>query len=359
MMRIHRGTSGRRTAARARAGRGGFTLMEMLTVMAVLAVVFGLSVGSLARSGKAGALESSSRVARSHLLRARLLSLSGGSLSRVEFRPADPEKNERASVTTEFTSQVGTWHFDDDEKGLFTLAGGGVRSKVFGGTFTSDGRLRGALELNPMTRVVSPPVEEAPTFDPRRGFLLRMDVFPASGGTVARFVPEKGEGEAFVLRIDDDGSLSAEIETIPDPVYEAQTKKDRRVKLKTAPAVIEMRQWSRVGFAYDGVTAEIFANGVSEATAEDARDVAVAPASCLIFGGYTGYLDEAEYFTTTAPERKEFEAGVDLESKAPLAVRFDRTGRLNENFHRAPFAVTLALEGRRETVSVDPSGIVR
>ena len=61
-----RSVSGRRDSS----GRGGFTLMELLTVMALIAIVFGLAVGSLARSGKAGALEGAARLARSHLLRA-------------------------------------------------------------------------------------------------------------------------------------------------------------------------------------------------------------------------------------------------------------------------------------------------
>ncbi len=349
-----RSVSGRRDSR----GRSGFTLMELLTVMALIAIVFGLAVGSLARSGKAGALEGAARLARSHLLRARMLALSGGALSRVEIRPANPETGVRAALVTEFTRAAGTWHFDDPQ-GFTAMAGEGVKSKLIGAALVKDGTLGGGVEMTAASKVVSPPIEEAPSFDPTRGFALYLDVMPASGGTVARFGEPNGGRESFVLAMDDDGSVSAEIEMKFDAAYEAAKQKGRRVKLKTGAAVIEKGVWSRIGLAYDGVTAELFVNGVAEASAAEARDLEVAPGSALVFGGFSGNLDEAEYHTATAAEVKDLEAGVDLDAATPMVFRFDREGRLNALYHTGPAFAVLVLEGRRETVTVDPSGIVR
>ncbi len=332
--------------------------MELLTVMALIAIVFGLAVGSLARSGKAGALEGAARLARSHLLRARMLALSGGALSRVEIRPSNPEAGVRAAIVTEFTRAAGTWHFDDPQ-GFTAMAGEGVKSKLIGAVLVKDGTLGGCVEMKAVSKVVSPLIEEAPSFDPTRGFALYLDILPASGGTIARFGEPNGGRETFLLALDDEGSLSAEIEMKFDAAYEASKQKGRRVKLKTARGVLETGVWSRVGLAYDGVTADLFVNGVAEASATDSRDLEVPPASTLVFGGFSGNLDQAEYHTASAADVKDLEVGVDLDSPTPVVFRFDREGRLNELYHTGPASAVLVLEGRRETVIVDPSGIVR
>jgi prepilin-type N-terminal cleavage/methylation domain-containing protein len=343
----------------AAARAGGFTLIELLTVMGIIAVVFGMAVGSVARSGKAGALEGAMRVARSQLMRARMLATSEGALSRVSFRPRDEEARRPAAMIVEFTNAAGTWHFDDPP-GIKALYGEHMSSTVIGGAFVLDGRLRGAIELTQASRVVSPSLDRAPTFNPARGFSLHMDVLPTGPGTVARFGQTAGSRSAFILRIEPEGAVSAEMDMIFDAESAASQKREKILKLKTPPAILELKRWVRIGLVYDGVVAEITVHGVSEAAVAESRDLEVPPESALVFGaGFGGLMDEAEYYTTGAAETIPFEAGVDVETKTPIVVRFDRDGRLNDKFHSGPVTVPFLLEDRRESTTVDLSGVVR
>jgi prepilin-type N-terminal cleavage/methylation domain-containing protein len=344
------------SAARA---RRGFTLVELLTVMAVIAIAFGLAVGSLQRTGKAGALDGATRLVRSHLTRARMLAISGGALSRVRIDAAEPEKNLRARVTTEFTRAAGTWHFED-RTATKALYGENMFSTVIGAVPIEDGSFRSGVDLFAAARIVSPTLDEAPTFDPTRGFAFFCDVFPSGAGPIVRFGKPAGGGDAFLLSYAEDGSLTAEVGLVFDPALETQQKIDRRRTLKTRPGVVEKNAWARVGLSYDGVTIELFAHGVAEAIVQETRDVEVASGSALVFGGgFAGRFDEAEYFTTSAPEVVEFESGVDLSGATSVVVRFGRDGRLNEKFHAAPVVAKLVLDGDSAAVAVDVSGIVR
>ncbi|HYC76156.1 MAG TPA: prepilin-type N-terminal cleavage/methylation domain-containing protein [Planctomycetota bacterium] len=355
-----------RPVARARgplSGREGMTLLELLVVMAIVATMFGVAVGSVSRTGKAGALDGAARTARAYLKRARVLAMKEGALSRVTFTPADPERRRNAGFATQFTRVAGTWHFDDPA-GARALGGEQTWATVYGGAPEPDGRLRGGLRMTAASRVVTPPLTEYPGYDPSRGFSLFLDIRPDEAGTIARFGEPLGSTSAWIFRLESDGSLTAELETTQ--AFDAaasggDARKPRTVALKTGSDVIERGQWARVGLVYDGVTAEIVAHGVSEASALEARDLDVPPGGALILGGgLAGVIDEAVYQVAEAETFTDMEGGVDLApQQGPVTVRFDRYGKLNEKFHDGPVAISLVHEGRTTTVTVEPSGVVR
>jgi prepilin-type N-terminal cleavage/methylation domain-containing protein len=326
--------------------RSGFTLLEVLVVMAILAVLVGMTTGALQRAGRGGVLEGAARVVRSGLERARLLAIRNSTLSRITVVP--PSATAPAGRVLGQVSRVaGSWQFDEADP---AVGGDGATLRIFGAT-TTEGVVRTGLLLSPVARVQGPPISAAPAQDPRYGFALEMRIKPAGPGTIARFGSDTGESGSFLLRLNEDGSLAAEATVRAEKAT---------LNAQTRPKVIEMGQWAKVAIAHDGVELTVSAHNVVEARTPDLHELEVEPSSSLVLGGgFSGAIDEVVYRTVGDLDPFEIDRAVDVKLTYPTSIRFNQDGRLNDRFHAEPVVIPLSHEGRTVEVTVDLAGVIR
>lgn len=313
--------------------------------MTIVSVMLGLTAGALTRSGKASVLDSGVRVLRSGLSRARSLSIAGSTLSSVTISPpATP--GGAAFVRTLVSRTAGSWNFDGEDLGV---GGDGAGLRLIGAS-GGPGRVRDGLVLTPAARVQGPSLDRAPAHDPSAGFSLELWMQPSGPGPIAKFSGADGDTAAFSLRLNEDGSLSAE----------ATVRAENSVlKAQTSPKVIEMGQWARVGVMHDGVEFSITAHNVVEARTPDLHKIAADPLGALTLGGFVGVIDDVVYRTVGEVDPFEIDRLVSLDLKYPTTVRFNRDGRLNERFHSGAVVIPLSHEGRTVVVTVDSAGVIR
>jgi hypothetical protein len=314
--------------------------------MSILAVLLGLTAGALTRAGKAGVLDGGARVIRSGLHRARSLAIAGSALSKVTVMPSGRLDGSPAVVKTLVSRTAGSWHFDESDVGV----GGDAPPMRLLGASPAPGFVRDGVAVTPASRVAGPSIDSAPRHDPRYGFSLELMIQPESPGTIARFGGGQGDSSAFLLRLNEDGSLAAEATVLAE---------DSSVSVQTRPNVVEMGQWTKVGIAHDGVELTVSAHNVVEARMVNAHEIESAPSDALSLGGFTGLIDEVLYRTVGELEPFEVDRQVTVDLKYPLSVRFNHDGRLNERFHTEPVVIPLSHEGRTVTVTVDRAGVIR
>ncbi len=326
----------------------GFTLIEILVVMSILAVLLGLTTGALSRAGKAGVLDGGARVVRSALERARLLAFSQSSLSKVTIVP--PSRAAQfvpGRIQMQVSRIAASWHFDDPDP---AVGGDGSTLSAFGAAPTQ-GYVRNGMQLTSVSRLRAPPISKSPTHDPKHGFALELYVRPDAPGTIAAFAGDTGDSSGFALRLNPDGSLVAEANVRADVPTLAIT---------TRPRVIEMGQWAKVAISHDGVELTVAAHNVIEGRKPDVHEIVSEPGDALVLGnGMSGTIDEVIYRTAGDLEPFEIDRQVDVNLNYPTSVRFNQEGRLNERFHTEPVTIPLSHEGRTVTITVDMAGVIR
>lgn len=149
--REHRGSASER----------GFTIMELLVVIMVLGLLFGIGIGALS------SLDLGKRAARGSLLNviraARTSAVARGATSRVRFDV------KASSVHAEGIAVLGTWHFERDPTGAGLYEG-----ENKGGKLIADGYIGRALSFvrSPPGSVMTVAVDQDPGFDVSLGFTI-------------------------------------------------------------------------------------------------------------------------------------------------------------------------------------------
>lgn len=325
--------------------RGGFTLVELLTVMALGALLMGITAGALARMGRTTALVDAERLIRGALVRARTAARTRGTPGSVVVLPSEQRKPPRLVLA--MVRDVATWHFEGE--GSRALGGRNHYALLEGVRRVEGGTLGRCLELTGGARLVCAPDAR---FDPVRGFSLAFDLRPdaeGGGGLLARF------GETFSLSLEDDGSLKAVLVTAGSL---------EEITLKVAPGRLSRGRWSRLELAFDGLEALLSVNNVVEARrpVKEGRLVKPHGQARLILGGsgFSGLLDEAVYRSRQLEEEFELDAALLVPVEGPLEVRFDKDGRLDPRVHpEGPVKIPLELEDEKTAILVEPSGVMR
>ena len=331
----------------------GFSLVELLAVMAILSVLAGLSVAALAKAGRGNVVELATRRCKAALGAARVNARERGAQASLTLHPGDP-----ARMVLSLARDAATLHFDDGGQ-LRTTAGRGHHADLAQASLASGGTVRDCVSLKAKSHVALPALEQ---FAPHAGFRLVMDVLAQAEGGVGVLARH---GNAFILSRESDGSLTLQLEI-----------EDRQevTKLATPKQVVPENRWTRVETGFDGRSAWIAVHRVLEAqkdllsgqtqagrlflAADDS--LSELPRTTFGGGGFEGSLDEIRLITTEAEEESIIEGSVVFDIPAPLTITFDGEGRLDQRFHQVMQRINLvSAEGTTATLTIDPAGVIR
>jgi prepilin-type N-terminal cleavage/methylation domain-containing protein len=324
--------------------RAGVTLLELLLVLAILAVVLGGGLGMFAALdlGKRQAVGLVKSVVRS----AQNTAISTRSPTCVRIDP------EAGTIVAESLRVVGTWHFEGKKiEGAFELDGAHL-----GGEFIPDGFLGDALCFGGAGSLAEIPVEHDPAFDFTDGFsinlVIRKDA--GAGGRLLRIgdsigIDVGGSGQVrvwFKYQIEKDG----------------QSQAGGEVRLESPPNAIPPRLWTRLRAVYDRTQLVLFIDGVAVAAEEAAAPVRRIDGALVLSDArrpFPGCVDCLVVSTVVSDEVVALPETVRFVSDVPREIRFDAGGRLDRTVHHDPVFVTVEFEdGALESIGVGIYGNV-
>lgn len=299
----------------------GFTLLELLVVIGVLAVLMGLSIGFL---GKADPRQIGDAVVGGELRAAQLSARAEGVPTEVLVRPG--VEGAPASVQARLLRPVVAFRFEPDE----AYEDDSLRPAL-GGEIATDGRFGHARRLAPDGKGAL--LRWRPTaaaLDLRDGFVVRFDLLLESSGpaTLMRLPP------ALELTLDGDSRLRARLRVLGlggvdnrvVPIASAQPAP--RGRWCTVDLGCDTR---RAWLAVDGrEVGEALADGTPAQEADMTFEVGPADAAFL------GVVDEVRWFVYqfASPQL----LPVECEVGKPLRFAFDARGEAVER-HDVVFAV--------------------
>ncbi|MSR74904.1 MAG: prepilin-type N-terminal cleavage/methylation domain-containing protein [Planctomycetes bacterium] len=330
----------------------GFSMVELLAVMAILSILAGLSVGALAKAGRGNVLDIGVRRVKSALAETRVNAREKGTTTSLTLLPGDPGR-----LLLRLARDAATLHFDEQGTSK-TPAGRNNHASLSQVNIADGGTVRSAAFFKNKSQVVLP---DMPEFDPCSGFRIFLDVWAETEGgegVLARF------GNSFQFSRDGDGALSMHLEVVG---------REEMLKIATPKGVVPAERWARVEAGFDGNAAWICVHGVEEvrkgvAPSGDTRTSwrlqypLELGAGHLVLGGggFAGRMDEAHYLTTEEESVIELERGVSFSTEQPLLVQFLADGRLDPRFHQAIVAITVnTAEGGNAGICVDLAGVTR
>lgn len=323
------------------------TLIELMFTMAILALVLGVGLGSIASldlgRGTAATLVESTLRATGNWAASRR------SPSRVTFDV------EGGSMRAEGLDVIGTWQFESIPiRGAFDVLG-----TVYDLELVDDGFVGRALRLAgaPTEARFQVPVQGDPAWDFSEGFRVQIALRPEDGpgGRILRI------GEALAI----DGTASGGLVV----AFAAQRVDEtgRRVpaglvKLAVPDGALPLGRWSRVLVSYDRRQLSVFVEGVLVGALAEGSLVAPIEAALVIGGGRTiwsGSVDALVVSAVAVDERAVLPRGVVFGPGAPKEVVFAPGGRLERTVHREPVEVPLVFaDGSTRSLRISLYGTV-
>jgi prepilin-type N-terminal cleavage/methylation domain-containing protein len=317
----------------------GFTLLEMLVVMALIGVLMGMGVGFLRRTGDD--FEIALAAIRAEVRAAQLT-------ARTRHLPAevvlDPGQDGPASVRARILEPVGHWHMeedprDDESAGVPSEVRGTVEPGRFGMARRSEDSSRNAL--------LTVRAGTLPVFDLRDGFAIRVDLKldAVEEAVIARL------GEGFV-----DLSLDHDLRPVAKIVGTEGGGRSAGSVTLAGTRALALHAWQTLELVHDRSELRLLLDG-REIGREQARlpvlqtasDVfEVSPADAPV----RGLVDEVLVLAYTLSPPQTMPVGLQL-SAEPSVVRFDADGALD-----GPSGFRLTIEDDTRTFRFGPGGVI-
>jgi len=342
------------TSAACTSTRRGLTLLELLMVMTIIGLVFGLGVRAfsgldLGRGADADLLRGALRAARASAISER-----HGAAVEIASDPASG----RESLRLRRMRTLGTWHFErPDGRGTDDL----TAAPLAGVRQIDDGHLGRALGFLGAGREgrVEIALESVPTYDLREGFAIEVMVRleEPTGGTICRLGTRPNVAG---LECTDGGGLRGWVA----PSYTDSIGREvvgGRVDIDLPRGTLLEDRWTRLALAYDRTSLRLlvddFLAGVAPAEGPLAPLV-----DGLVLGGaplpFKGSLDTLVVRGVELGEPLPFSTTLVWSDDAPRRFAFDADGGLDAFVHGGrPLEVVLATEPE-EPVRISRLGVI-
>lgn len=326
----------------------GFTLLELLVVMGLMALMLGVGIGAVA-SMDLGTYGASSLV-RSSLRSANQWSTSRQAPARVRIDAAT------GRIAAEGLAVVGTWHFEDDPpKGAFGLDG-----TLLGAEFVEGGFVGKGLALSGSVREgsYSVQVQNDPAFDFTGGFQLQVALKPddVRRGRVIQI------DKSIKLEVTRNLGMTV---TVGTQRYNEETGRPvgaGNAVLTTPGGVLDLGRWNRVLISYDRTRFAALVEGVEVAYLKEEGEVLPVKGQMVIGGGqrpWTGMVDNLVISAVGAQEEVFLPPGVRFLEDSPREVVFAAGGGLDRSQHSGPVVIQVEYEdGKLEPIRVNMYGTV-
>lgn len=322
---------------------GGFTLVELLMVMALLGVLLGTGVGMLAslnlgRRAALGLCQNTLRAARNAAV--------------ARSAPAEVSIDRRAGTLVARSMEVvGTWQFEERLTGANDAPGVGL-----GATFTDDGFIGEGLAVGMGARAEFP-VQRDPAWDFADGFAVECAVRIDVAGSLAVV----DAGGAFGISVS--GDLGGRGWFRPRVAGEdGAAHAGGALAVDLEPGTLELGRWHTLQLAYDRRVLSLDVDGVPRA--RESYDAVVWPLEGPLRvgderAGGAASVDRLVVSAVAAARTVKLPDGVAFSEDTPALVRFEAGGRLDRTLH--PRAVEFALEyedGERAPLRIGLYGTV-
>lgn len=324
----------------------GFTLMEILVVLGIIAIVSGFSLAFLSHSNKQYALMSTRGAVVSLLRYTRNIALTEKTSTAVII---DPVKKQMYAV---IPRTIATWHFEDYDHGL-TTGSLGLNGKVSAGVkLIPDGKYGKAFLFQSGGVVTCEKFSFIPVED--SGFIIEAWIYPQQTDTYFQSIIIEKPKDFFL-------SLEADLSLL---LYGPSI-----LKLMTAPEIIPLDRWSYIRLCYeeDKNKWSLFVNNtmIGETTAKyDLRKKSYGFNISSAFFPFNGKIDEVtikQFCPTEIHPLEPEDIQVQSEDEIPktkngaFKIQFDSLG----NSKSAKLIFSSESAGTNFQVEVTSSGWVR
>jgi len=332
----------------------GFTLVELLLVLALIAMILGIGLGAFAR------LDLGDRVAvaivQDALRSAQNFAVGRSAPARVRIDP------KTGAIRSEGMQVVGTWHFED----LPVTGAFGLEGASFGGGLVDDGFQGRAFSFvgEPSRSRVEIPVQGDPAWNLRDGFTLHVAIRPRSGGS-----PTGGHAGGAVLALGESAGVeTTELGAVRGWIAaefadeHGDPRRGGRIPVETLPLALVDDRWSVVELQYDRKTLRLWVDGALAAAVDEIAPVWKLDGPLVISPAtqpWPGAVDNLVVSCVTARDESRLPSGVAFAPGTPKEILFAPGGGLDRGLHREP--VRLALDwddGRKANIVVNLYGTV-
>jgi len=302
----------------------GFTLLELVIVMAILSALLGLGVGafrSLARPEQTALQQ-----VKDALRRARLFARAEGVPASVVVQP------ERGQLFTVAMRTVGNWHFEDS-------AGTGWPRDADHreGRILSDGALGAALALEGSAQLE---IGDLPaSFNSPHGFGVDFYVQPAPEGRPMTLLERSG---SWALELNREGLLAVRLFLLDASNSEGTA---REFVHEVPAAHLSPNHLTRLTVVFDGRTLRVAVRGArieADTLFESPQELVNVPTMPVTTGvvprQFRGVLDELRLASVIQGDPILLPEEVELEGPQAV-VHVDATGRLDPAWHRTPLRI--------------------